>query len=210
MRRSTGWCHGLAAAVILLVLVLRPADAAEREIAVINIGWHTGIALKVADIDPELIPEARYFANFSWIEFGWGDAEFYRTPDPDLSVYLSAAFGGNGSVMHLVGMHPPPADYFAASEVVSLHLDETDHRRLQSYIARSFRRGADGAALEPTGHGLYPASLFFDALGSFSLANTCNSWVARGLAESGLELQPEGIIRAEGVMDALREALARR
>jgi uncharacterized protein (TIGR02117 family) len=195
---------------MLLLIALRPAGAAEREIAIVNIGWHTGIALKVADIDPALIPEARYFANFSWIEFGWGDAEFYRTPDPDLSVYLSAAFGGNGSVMHLVGMHPEPADYFASSEVVSVGLSEAEHRRLQSYIGSGFKRGADGATLEPAGHGLYPASLFFDALGSFSLANTCNSWVARGLAEAGLEIEPDGIIRAEGVMDALRAALARR
>ncbi|WP_193181203.1 DUF2459 domain-containing protein [Nisaea sediminum] len=209
MGRSTGWRQGLAATVLLLIFALRPAGAAEREIAVVNIGWHTGIALRVADIDPALIPEARYFANFSWVEFGWGDAEFYRTPDPDISVYLSAAFGGNGAVMHLVGMHPEPAVYFRSSEVMPVVLDEAEHRRLQAYLHRSFSRDDDTPA-DPMGHGLYPASLFFPATGSFSLANTCNSWVARGLAEAGLEIEPDGIIRADGVMDALRAALARR
>ncbi|WP_420405237.1 DUF2459 domain-containing protein [Nisaea sp.] len=194
----------------LLLLVARPAEAAEREVAVINIGWHTGIALRVADIDPALIPETRHFARFVWIEFGWGDAKFYRTRDPDISVYLSAAFGGNRAVMHLVGMHPEPGEYFRSSEVIRVQLSEAEHRRLQSFIGSSFERRQGGAALEPVGHGLYPASLFFDAHGNFSLVNTCNSWVARGLAGTGLEIDPDGIVRAEGVMDALRAALARR
>lgn len=196
---------------LLTVTLARPAAAEEaREIAVINIGWHTGIALKVADIDPALIPEARHFAGFSWIEFGWGDAEFYRTPDPGLSLYLSAAFDSDGAAMHLVGMHPRPADYFASSEVVPVALSAVEHRRLQAYIGAGFRRGTDGAALEPAGRGLYPESLFFEATGAFSLGNTCNTWVARGLAEAGLKMEPDRIIRAGEVMDALRAALARR
>lgn len=201
----------IAAVLLLLVLVSLPARStpAEREIAVVNLGWHTGIALRVADIDLSVIPEARHFAAYPWIVIGWGDAEFYRNPDPDISVYLSAAFTGTPAVLQLVGLHSPPESYFSRSEVVPVALSEAEHRDLQTYIGRHFTRSGARRA-EPVGEGLYPASLFFPAEGTFSLVHTCNTWVAQGLAAAGLEIAADEIIRASAVMTALRAALEKR
>ena len=210
MQRCGAWWSGLRAGICLLLVAAGTSEpAVAKDVAVVNIGWHTGIALKTADIDRARIPESETFENFSWIEFGWGDRDFYQTPDPDISVYFSAAFVGTPTVMHLVGLPIGPEDYFRSSEVAVFSVTDLEHARLQDYIAGSFaRRDADRAPA--IAHGLYPDSLFYEANGSFSLANTCNSWVARGLAGAGLMESGDGIVTAGSVIEALRSALERR
>ncbi|WP_193171022.1 DUF2459 domain-containing protein [Nisaea nitritireducens] len=210
MRRGGARCRGLLTGVCLLFAILAGGRAAAAaDVAVINIGWHTGIALRVTDIDPVRIPETEAFAGLMWIEFGWGDRDFYQDPDPDLSDYFSAVFLNTPAIMHLVGIPVSPQDYFPSSEVVVFPVTDAEHARLQKFIAGSFKRPEGGRA-PAIARGLYPASLFYDAIGSFSLTNTCNSWVARGLADAGLIESAEGIVTAGGVMTALRSALADR
>lgn len=185
-------------------------SAAERRVAVVNIGWHTGIAIAAGDIDAAVLPEVRDLSGAAWIEFGWGDAAFYRNPNPDIGTYLSAAFLDTPSVMHLVGMPVPPGQYFPKAEVVEVALDDDEFARLLAYLAASFRRDGGGEPARPTGPGLYVQSLFYDAVGSFSLDNTCNTWVARALAAAGLPIDPEGVQGSGAVMARLRSALEKR
>lgn len=210
MRRGGTSSRRLVLGVCLLFAILGGGRmAAALEVAVINIGWHTGIALRVADIDPVRMPESQAFAGLVWIEFGWGDRDFYQDPDPDLSDYFSAVFLNTPAVMHLVGLPVDPGDYFPTSEVVLFRATDAEHALLQEFIAGSFKRPEGGRA-PAIGRGLYPASLFYDATGSFSLTNTCNSWVARGLAAAGLIESADGIVTADSVMTAVRSALAGR
>lgn len=195
--------------LIIAVLVAWPigvARAQERLIEVVNLGWHTGIVLPVGAIDPVVLPEVRDLGGARWVEFGWGDADFYRDPDPGIATYLSAAFVDTPAVMHVVGLPVPPSRYFPKAEVVEVALTNVEYDRLVAYLSDSFnRRGA--AKAEPIGQGLYPNSLFYDATGRFSLANTCNTWVARGLAHAGLPIDTTEVTRASTVMNRLRAAL---
>ena len=51
--------------------------SAENEVYVVNHGWHTGFVLPASDIQ-QVIPELKNrFGNAPYIEFGWGDNEFY-------------------------------------------------------------------------------------------------------------------------------------
>ena len=51
---------------------------AENEVYVVNHGWHTGFVLPASDIQ-HVIPELKNrFGNAPYIEFGWGDNEFYQ------------------------------------------------------------------------------------------------------------------------------------
>ena len=57
------------------------------EIVVVSNGYHAGLALPRAALAefasgrgyPALIAVTQRFAAFDWIEFGWGDREFYRS-----------------------------------------------------------------------------------------------------------------------------------
>ena len=52
--------------------------------------------------------------------------------------------------------------------------------------------------------GLYGDSSFYDAVGTYSLFNTCNTWTARGLQSAGFDIGTAFKARAASVMKFLR------
>jgi len=197
-------------AILVLLLsalfALGPARA-DQMVVVVSIGWHTGIAVERAAIDPELVPEVEDFDRpaVRWIEFGWGDAAFYQTPEPDLGTIMAAAFQETPAVMHLVGVPVHPSRYYSDSEFREVTLSDGQFDRLLAYLAGSFdRKGRDRAP--PLGKGLYPDSRFYGATGVFSLSNTCNTWVARAFRAAGLDIEADGVVRASTVMERLDAA----
>jgi len=196
---------------LLLCLLAAPA-AADRTVLAVNIGWHVGLAFAIEDLDPATFPEVADFPDARWIEVGWGDAEFYRNPDPGLGAMLEAAFASKAAVLHLVAMPAEPARYLPQAEVVTIRLDDVRFTRLVAHIAGQVDRGGRprAAALGP---GLYPVSRFYPAFGRFSLDRTCNTWTAQALAAAGVPIDPEGVVRASELMrriGALPEASERR
>lgn len=198
-----------AVLIALAVLTSWPSWAAQdRLVHLVNIGWHTGIAVRSADIDPKAIPEIADLPGAEWIEFGWGDAAFYRDPDPAIATYLGAAFVETPAVMHLVGMPMAPGRYFPSAEIVDVPLAPDAFDGLIGFVASSFARAA-GERLTPLGPGLYPQSRFYDARGTFTLSNTCNTWVARAFAAAGLAVDTD-LRRASTVTARVRAAVAGR
>ena len=192
---------------LCVTVVAGASSAAAQQVKLINIGWHTGIAVRTGDIDLDVLPEIAAFAGAPWVEFGWGDAAFYRDPDPAVATYLLALFVETPAVMHVVGMPAAPERYFPSAEVVDVPLDTESFRRLVRFIAGSFD-GAAGRPAPAVGAGLYPSSQFYDAIGTFTLQNTCNTWVARAFAQAGLPIDPEGVVRASTVTEQVRAAVA--
>lgn len=172
-------------------------------------GWHTGLVLPRTAIPPGHVPEAADFPDAPYLEFGWGDAEFYPAKDPTAAMVLRAAFTPTAAVMHVVGLAAAPQRVFPKSEVIQLRVDPDMMARLLNHIHESFDRTAGRRAVA-TGPGLYPDSFFYPATGHFHLGNTCNSWTARGLAFAGLPLEDTEIIRAEALMVQVRSMDAAR
>ena len=198
----------LLIAVVGLLAFARPGAAGEHTVHLVNIGWHTGIAMRRADIDPDLIPEIADLPDAEWIEFGWGDAAFYRDPDPAVAAYFSAAFVETPAVMHLAGLPAPPQRYFPKAEIVAVPLDGGSFQKLLAHISASFAR-AQEERLPPVGQGLYRQSWFYDAMGTFTLSNTCNTWVAQAFAAAGLDIDTD-LSRASTVTQRVRAAVAAR
>lgn len=198
----------MAVLIACLAILPHPIWAAEKLVHLVNIGWHTGVAVRATDIDPALIPEIADLPGAEWIEFGWGDAAFYRDPEPAIATYFSAAFVETPAVMHLVGMPMAPGRYFPSAEIVDVPLAPEAFDGLIDFVAASFARSA-GERLAPLGPGLYPQSRFYDARGTFSLSNTCNTWVARAFAAAGLAIDAD-LRRASTVTARVRAAVAAR
>lgn len=192
--------------LLLVTLLAAPAAATDRTVVAVNIGWHVGLAFPVEHVDPAAFPEVADFPDARWIEVGWGDAAFYRDPDPDLGTTLKAALVPTPAVLHLVAMPAEPARYLPKAEVVAIPLDDAQYRRLVAYVSGHVDRGGRPRA-EAIGSGLYPVSRFYPAHGEFSLNRTCNTWVAQALAAAGLPVDPDGVARASTLMTRLRVAL---
>jgi uncharacterized protein (TIGR02117 family) len=167
-------------------------------------GWHTGIVVARASLPPGAIPEATDFPSAPYLEFGWGDAEYYPAPRPTLGMALGAAFGANPAIVHMVGLPAHPREVYPNSEVVELRISPDGFRRLVRYLDATFAR--DGAErISASAPGLYSFSRFYLATGTFNLFNTCNTWAARGLADAGVPVDASGVVRAEELMAQLRK-----
>jgi len=206
-------------------ITARPADpmlwppragAATIEIVVTSNGYHSGVALPRAVLAeyasgrgyPALIAVTQRFAAYESIEFGWGDAEFYRaTPtvgDVSWRVGLRALFWpGNTSVLHVVGFNGDPARVFTAADLMRVALSRNGFDRLLAKLDASFVPPQDGT-LPDLGRGLYGPSLFYPAQGHFSVLRVCNHWTGELLGAAGLPTTPVLETLPAGLMLNLR------
>jgi uncharacterized protein (TIGR02117 family) len=200
----------LSRAVAALCLALSAdAHAAERTFTVFvsSNGWHTDITVARVDIPEGRIPESADFREARYLQFGWGDAEFYTTPDAGLGATLRAALPGP-AVVHLAALPVQPSEAFRDVEEIALTLGEENFARLIGHLHESFERGGERRA-KSVGTGLYGFSRFYKATGEFHIFNTCNTWTARGLATAGVGISASGTQSAEDVMHQLRTVAAK-
>jgi uncharacterized protein (TIGR02117 family) len=185
------------------------------EIFVVSNGYHTGVALPRAALAETasrrghgaLIAVTQRFA-YPWIEIGWGDEGFYRqvptVNDLTLPIALRALFRpGNPSVLHVVGVATDPAAVFPQAELVAIPLSAAGFERLAAKLDATFAR-PDGTALQDLGKGLYGPSLFYPAVGRFSILRVCNHWIANLLDAAGLPTTPVLATLSPGLMLDLR------
>lgn len=179
----------------------RPGEPVAR-VWVVEHGWHAGLVVERALIPAGLWPEQDDLPDARYLEVGWGDADFYRSPDPGLWLALRAAAGSRGSAAHLLALRAPPAPG-PGREVAEIRLSRPGFEALARFVHASFER--DGRARAPRlGPGLYPASAFYPARGRYHLFNTCNTWIADALRAAGVPITPARAITAGGLLRQLR------
>lgn len=179
------------------------AEEASHTIFIMSNGWHTNIVLARRDIPEGEIPEIVDVPGATYVEFGWGDADYYPAEQTTIGMTLRAAFTPTLAVLHMVGAARHPADRYPGAEVVSLRLGTAGMRRLVEFIDSRFDRGG-AARVKATQPGLYANSWFYPAVGRFHLGNTCNTWTARALDAAGLDVDPSKAARAEDIMRQVR------
>lgn len=173
---------------------------------IIDHGYHAGIAIRVVDIPGDMIPEREDYPGVDYLEFGWGDWDYYQTGDPGLWLTLKAALWPTRAVLHVAGTFGSPEAYFAGADILRLRLRPQAFRRLIGFIHHYFdRRGR--ARAEPLRTGYYPVSHFYPARGKFHIFYTCNGWVADALERAGLSLGWPRPITADQLMVRLRRLL---
>jgi uncharacterized protein (TIGR02117 family) len=203
----------LALAVIVLAgATARPADPAlwppkpgepATEIFVVSHGYHAGIAVSTAQLaaaaqrsgDVALILIAERFGGYPYIEFGWGEQNFYASvptvSDLDIGLAVRALFSpDNKSVVHIVGLPDMPRKVFASADIVRVALSDAGFSRMLSALNGSLAMRGDPPTLQVLGRGLYGPSLFFRANGAFHMFKVCNHWVSDLLAAGGLPVTP--------------------
>ena len=177
-----------------------PGDnASTRAIYLVSHGWHAGIVLRRADIPGDLWPENVNFHYAEFLEVGWGDKQYYQTPDAHFGITLRAALWPTPSVLHIVGFDGAVTAFYSSSEIIEIKLSEPGFERLSRYIAESFARDESGQALS-LGRGLYGNSWFYLSHESYHLLNTCNVWTARALRAASVPMTPSFSITVEQLM----------
>lgn len=116
----------------------------------------------------------------------WGDKGFYlQTPtwaDLKFSVAFKAATGLSSSAMH--------ATYYQAmregKDCHKILISSAQYQHLISFVKESFRHTTDGQFINIKTNANYSkADAFYEAVGSYSLFYTCNTWANQALKSCG-------------------------
>ncbi|MGR9051820.1 MAG: DUF2459 domain-containing protein [Gammaproteobacteria bacterium] len=170
-----------------------------RTIYVADHGWHTGIVIEAGAVLSAMPGLRRAFPVARYVEFGWGDRDFYRAREVDFGLAAKALLVPTDAVLHVAVLSDPPDLGFSGSKIVALVVDADALNELLSFIRAAFEYDRQGDFI-PAGPGLYPGSLFFEARGTYHAFYTCNSWVMDALVRAGLPEPPLPVLSASGVM----------
>lgn len=166
-------------------------------------GWHSGFALPSEAISTDMLPEHMDFPDAHYLEFGWGDRDFYRAVEFNFWLMIKAGLWSAESTLLIEPLAVPPRQRYPCSTVIALRMPRENLRLLVAYIRDSLRRrepGAKADALLP----LYPQrGRFYPARGRFHALNTCNSWTWRGLAAAGYPVAAPPPLTADGLVDRI-------
>lgn len=177
------------------------APDARHRIHVVRRASHTGIVVAAADVSGDAWPARKDFPDAEYFEVGWGDREFYQTPDAGVWLGLKALARAAPGVLHVVAFRAPLSATLGVSDVVTLHVTADGMRSLVARIADSHERDAAGrfVALGPS---LYGIGRFYASRDAFHAMRTCNVWTAEVLATAGIAVSP--VLTAGSLMSQLR------
>jgi len=176
--------------------------SARNEVYVVNHGWHTGFVVPASYIHQSMPELKQRFEHAAYIEFGWGDNEFYQADEITSGVTLKAIFLPTDSVLHAVLVPLKVDRYFKNNEVEKFCLKDSELESLIKFISGSFYRDDSGKILK-LNHGIYGDSQFYKAKGDFHIFNTCNKWTAKGLESAGMEISTTFKLTAGSIMNFL-------
>jgi len=176
--------------------------SARNEVYVVNHGWHTGFVVPASGIHQAMPELKQRFENAPYIEFGWGDIEFYQAEEITAGITLKAIFLPTDSVVHAVLVPLKVDRYFKNSEVEKFCLEDSELESLIKFISSSFFRDESGSILK-LNHGIYGDSQFYKAKGDFHIFNTCNKWTAKGLESAGMKISTTFKLTAASIMNFL-------
>ena len=174
-----------------------------HEIYVVSHGWHTGFVVPAGDIQARLPQLKERFGDIPYLEFGWGDENFYQAKEITTGLALRAILWPTDTVIHAVAVPKNANEHFPNSEVEKLCLSDGAFLSLISFISNSFDKDKKGKILELR-NGSSDRSQFYQSVGDYYLMNTCNKWTAKGLKSAGVDISPTFKLTASSVMNHIR------
>ncbi len=166
----------------------------EHKIYFIKQRWHTAIVLNTKELNPNLFIVYDSFNDFELIDIGWGDEEFYQIPGFDSGIAFKALFYKTPSTLRVEGIGISKAEYFDLSEIV-IELSVTDNQFLKicKFINNTFELN-DNNHPEILSEKSAGKIIFYKAKGYYHIFNTCNTWLAKCLNSSGLNIEDDIIL----------------
>jgi uncharacterized protein (TIGR02117 family) len=191
--------HPLALAVVIAAVARAlAAEPPAPSVFVVTHHWHTGIAMRTADVPPGRWPDAEAFAGAEFVEVGWGDRDFWMAPRETIGLALKAVLASEASVLRVLWFDGPVERSLPASDVVELFVSRAGLESLVDFVAESYARTPAGRPID-LGPASLPGSRFYLATGRYHLFNTSNRWTAQGLTRAGLPFAASSLTAA-GIM----------
>ena len=156
-------------------------------------GVHTDLVVPIRNEQIDWSKEIK-FANthltdstkMKYLAMGWGDKGFYlETPtwaELKFSVAFKAAFALSTTAIHATFYESLPSN----DSCKSITISKDQYTRLIKYITTSFQHDRLGHVIPIKTNANYGnADAFYEAMGSYSMLHTCNTWANNGLKYCG-------------------------
>lgn len=158
---------------------------ADQSIFLSTNGVHLDIVIPKKDLNSALLFGIKHNNIENYLSFGWGDENFYiNTPtwgDLTFNNAFSALFLKSETLMHVTRYEQKRADW------VEVKISAAELQKLNTYLLNTFKTNEKGMKIILKNQGYSTMDDFYEAKGSYSCFNTCNSWVNTGFKESGLK-----------------------
>jgi uncharacterized protein (TIGR02117 family) len=183
-------------------LEAEPLQDDSVSVYLVKLGWHTGMVIRTEDVDSSYLPQKRLFNQFKYVDIGWGDDEFYRTPGFDIGLAIKALFYPTVSTLRIEGFNFDIMKYIGYSDVgYMIRLDRNSFNKLSRYISSAFyvNDSSNVELLESRYNGHIS---FYRATGKYTVFNTCNTWVSKGFKSAGYDIKTK-IVLSEELFDEI-------
>ncbi|MEA3353097.1 MAG: DUF2459 domain-containing protein [Campylobacterota bacterium] len=190
---------------VLLFLVFVNFSAAQLygDIFVVKHEWHTGIVVKTKDLESSIWYLDPLVKSSDYIEFGWGDEQFYKSGEPSIWLAIKAVLIPTSSVLHVEGVTNGYLNSIDKQDIAKLTLSRDDLFKLLAFIDDTFEKKQGRAVI--LSKGLYSNSLFYLSNKSYHIFNTCNIWTAEALQKGGVDIDPAKASSAEDLFLQLKQ-----
>lgn len=173
----------------------RPAGITEKPVLklyILSNGVHTDLVMPVHSEWHNWEKEFSYNhtvggdTTLTYIGVGWGDKGFYlNTPtwaDLTLKVAFEAMFGLSTTAVHATFHHLPDSGEYCKP----IYVTPTQYQSLIAYILQSLQYNPDGHTRFIETNAVYgQQDAFYEAVGSYHMFHTCNTWTNNGLKAAG-------------------------
>ncbi|HJO92768.1 MAG TPA: DUF2459 domain-containing protein [Victivallales bacterium] len=188
--------------ILCLIFILDNAVAKKITIFVVSHRHHSGIVIPGNYVKLNYLKNSKSFLHAKYIEFGYGDRNYYMSTNPGLSQGITALFWPTESVIHVVIINKSLEKIFPSSKIYKIRITEEKLRLLNKYIFDSFKY--QNKNNPPIAKGRYLNSYFYAGSRNFYIFNTCNTWVAKALKYSGYNINPYFIASQSSLENSLK------
>ena len=178
----------LFSAFVLSIIPTQPQtyqSPKSHTIYLITNGIHLDFVIEKKDLPTDFLEKLNRFQSAKHIAFGWGDKGFYLdTPtwnELKTSTVLNALFLKGESAMHVTEYH------HTYSEFIKIEICKEQMDALFHFIESSFVINDVGKFKEIDRPGYSKDDKFYEAKGSYTAINTCNSWINQGLKKAAIK-----------------------
>lgn len=123
-----------------------------------------------------------------WVGMGWGDKGFYlQTPtwdDLTFGVAFRAVTGLSTSAMHTTFYKR----MVESEKCIRIQITSVEYQKLCDFIIAGFEKSDSGDVIHIKTDANYGTNdAFYEAMGSYHLFSTCNTWTNKALKTAGLK-----------------------
>ena len=150
---------------------------------------HSGIIVDRQKAAPYLTVLQKEFPDALFLEFGWGDLEWYKTDVEKRNslMGIKALFTSTPSGMFVWSLPKHPEQQYPDDRLRKIHISDTEFEKLTEQINGSFALDSENKIIfEKSNMDKGGEYRIYKARGNYHIFKNCNTWFDRVMKASGI------------------------